>query len=1012
MKAQLQPKFGRKNGAAPAAGASAEEPDAPDGALTAAVPLVSELPPPPPIALDLAAAVPAGGRDDGQIVIKVEGMVQGAVLSAGRNNGNRTWSLATDQIAGLEYTLVHGPLIPHTLQVRVLAVAEDQATTLMLLETDIGTDGVATPLRLFAERRDDAAPAANGDDIETTAGLSRAITQSRQLARARIAAAKAAAAADEAGRHAAAAPDEIAILRDRMQALESELAAREREHADAAAAWDAERQAAIADLQAQVDTARADAEQAARSAAAHDFAIRERDAAAAWQREKELLLAEAQVRVEAATENGKPEKVRARVEATFDKERKKLRAEADRRVAEAAEAARTAAEAAAKQAAEAAHRDARAEAEERLTTARTEWDSERQASEAAAERRLSDAVGAARTAAEAHAAAVLAEARISWETETAARVAAAESAAESAAVETLAAARTAHAEECRAMAEAHESALAEAADSAAGRAQAGAEQALAAAQAAWRSERQTLETAIAASRAEAAAAAQRLNEAEAASRALQSEIERIQRQGAAETDHVLATRDIEMAALRTELESRIDAARRDGEAAGHAAVTQALSDDSDGVLAAARAEWEDELAGALARVRAETAAEAKAAQAGTLGAAVEAARAEWKAERLQTERAAQARLDAARSDAEAAHRALEEGQAAWEAEKQRLLADADARIAASGVADADSASAEAERRDAAVRAALADAERRWRRDLDIQVDAAEKRIAALRVAAETELEVERDKAVRTALAEARTRWECEFDQRLAEAEERWRAQEAKRIAVAQAEHEAELARRLEKVEAQHGRPAPSAAAAATVATGKSTAGKPVAPDPKLARTIAQWNRTHRRRKRMPLPHVPRRLALATICGAMIVGGGIYYQKGIDLWRKYAPVVDAEVAPHADEVTAQARQIAALVEAAIRERFPAAPPVAESDTRPGDDALDAILRHAWVKPEIANMRAEPSPDGALVATLARGIEVEQIEARGAWIHVRTRATNSQQGWMHASVLSSRAPQAAR
>ena len=239
MKAQLQPKFGRKNGVAMPVDAGIEALADPAADLGngehSSAPLADELPAPPPITLDLVPALPARDHGEGQIVLKIEGMAPGASLSAGRNNGNNTWSLAPDQIADLEYTLAHGPLFPHTLQVRVLSVAEDQATTLILLETDIGTDGEAAPLRLFAERPDATGRgAANGDDIETTAGLSRAITQSRHLARTRIAAAKAASEADNAG-GGAAESGELAELRNRIREIEDRLAAREQALADATA---------------------------------------------------------------------------------------------------------------------------------------------------------------------------------------------------------------------------------------------------------------------------------------------------------------------------------------------------------------------------------------------------------------------------------------------------------------------------------------------------------------------------------------------------------------------------------------------------------------------------------------------------------------------------------------------------------------------------------------------------------------------------------------------------------
>jgi hypothetical protein len=476
-----------------------------------------------------------------------------------------------------------------------------------------------------------------------------------------------------------------------------------------------------------------------------------------------------------------------------------------------------------------------------------------------------------------------------------------------------------------------------------------------------------------------------------------------------------ASRDIELAALRAELTGRIETARRDGEKAGRDAALQGLAEDENGTLATARAEWEDELNATVVRVRAEAAAEAKEAQARTLGAAVEAARAEWRSERQQIEAQFAAELESAQKAAEAAKRALDDARTGWEADKQRLLADADARIAAAGSGDTTAASAEAERRDEAVGAALAEAERRWQRELDIQVDAAEKRIAAMRVAAETELDAERERAVRTALAEARTRWEAEVAERLAEAEANWQAESNKRLATAQAELEGDFTRRLSRLEARIETPAPTAAASAAKGDAAQTKAKPDAAKPgkadaRLARTIAQWNRTHRRRRKLPLPHIPRRLAWASVVGALIVGGGVYYQKGIGLWQKYAPVVDAEVAPQAAEVTAQARQIAALVEAAIRERLPAPPPAEEAgipETAAGDDPL-AALRRAWVKPEIANLRAEPSADGSLVTTLPRGVEIEQIGVRGAWIRVRALVGAKPEGWMHASVLTSTAP----
>jgi hypothetical protein len=1052
MKVQLQPKFGRKNPGASDDSGNTDEPEAEasEFAVNApAAPLASELPPPPPIPLDLATALPRESKGFKHIVIKVERMAQGAGLTVGRNNGDRTWSLGPDEIKDVAYVLEHGPLIPHTLQVRVIGMSDDQATTLNLLETDIGTDGVASPLRLFTDTLKESKPAAaaaGGDDLETADGLSRAINQSRQTARARIAAAKAAAAADEGGITAEAAAD-AAALRERLQALETALSEREQEFSAAQEAWETERKSLAADAKAKIAAALDTASRTTHDADSREAARREHEARAAWEREKELLLAEANVRVEEAVESSKPDKVRARLGAEFDHERAKLAAEADKRVAAAEKAARAEAKAAAEAKLKAARKEAdeiakradaaieaaREEAAQALTEARTAWEQERQMLVGELDRRIAQAADAARQKAESNATRAFAAAQTEWETESKAlraeankRIAAAaeitrreadeqaaknlaaalakwkaETAALHAEAERITAAKLGAATaawqaERNALAETHGRELTQAVEAARGEA----EQALKAERRAWGDERKAI----------TAAAEQGLSNAMAARGALEAELAGARSVTGIAVDRAKATWDIEMAALRSEMEAKIAAARKEGEAAGRAAAAMSFAGDEAGAMVAARAEWERELAATVARVRQETAAEAKSAAAGTLGAAVEAARAEWKAERYHLEAHAQEGLDAARLEAETARREIVEARAAWETEKKRLLADADARIAAAGAGDADAASAEAARREAAVDAALSDAEMRWRREIEIQADANEKRLAAMRVSAESELDVERQKAVKTALAQARTKWEAEVETRLAKAHEAWKADESKRIAATEKQLEGALAKRLEAVEAKL--IAPALAGARAVAGSVAKQQKKGKGDSTLAATIAKWNKSHRRSKKFAFPRVSRRLALAAICVVALVGGGDFYREGVSLYRQYAPAAEAEVGARAGEVTSQAREFAARVGAAIREQFPddseAEQTLAESPLS-ANDVLTSVLRRAWIKPDSANMRAEPSPDGALVATLSRGAQVEQLGARGVWIHVRTAGANGQEGWVHASLLSSRAPE---
>ena len=54
------------------------------------------------VPLDIASAV-STDRKHGRLTVRVEGVLNGARLNRGQNNGDRTWSLNTDELDGLKY---------------------------------------------------------------------------------------------------------------------------------------------------------------------------------------------------------------------------------------------------------------------------------------------------------------------------------------------------------------------------------------------------------------------------------------------------------------------------------------------------------------------------------------------------------------------------------------------------------------------------------------------------------------------------------------------------------------------------------------------------------------------------------------------------------------------------------------------------------------------------------------------------------------------------------------------
>lgn len=96
------------------------------------------------IALDLAPLI-APYRRRGRFTLRIENLPQGARLTAGRNNGDRTWSLASDELDELFYVPPESLADDHVLALRLVSREEGNASTLALIELPIRA-GQCVPL--------------------------------------------------------------------------------------------------------------------------------------------------------------------------------------------------------------------------------------------------------------------------------------------------------------------------------------------------------------------------------------------------------------------------------------------------------------------------------------------------------------------------------------------------------------------------------------------------------------------------------------------------------------------------------------------------------------------------------------------------------------------------------------------------------------------------------------------------------------------------------------------------
>lgn len=364
------------------------------------------------IALDLGPLL-APYRKRGRLAIRVEQMPPLARLSAGRNNGDNSWSLGSDELEALNFQPPPGFDQPHMLAVRIIVHDSAGASTAAVLDYEISPDGAvpaAAPpnaamdaeataqLQRLQEalaemgdrldQRENALAAAKEDAEAARMALELAREdwekeEARRLAEAKTGWQKEADAAlgraQTTAEHSRAADEsELRALKDELAALRMELAARE---------------AALTEMRAAQTKTERDAEAGRREALrkAEDGWKAEEEtrlaaAKAAWQKETEAALAEARAAADYARADGEAEQRRVTDELT------RLHKAANTRDAEMTRLRATMINAEA--AAARAQRDALAKAEER-------WKSEEaarfQAAEAAWRAEMEAALAAAQT---------------------------------------------------------------------------------------------------------------------------------------------------------------------------------------------------------------------------------------------------------------------------------------------------------------------------------------------------------------------------------------------------------------------------------------------------------------------------------------------------------------------------------------------------------------------------------------------------------------------------------------
>jgi hypothetical protein len=221
-----------------------------------------------PIPLDLLSVVAPYKRHRG-ISIRLERLAHGARLSQGRNNGDRSWSLAPDELDGLEYTPPTDDYDAHTLAVRIISLDGGDGETLAVIDLPIAGK--------------------NGNPVSAPAISDGALSIELQQLRDELLKAKSSLAARET---------ELATVRRQAEDAERSRQAMKAEFGSAEEAWDRELRdqlaAAAAQANANLERARAAWETESASRQARSAARTVEDARKRWQEESQAALVKAQ----------------------------------------------------------------------------------------------------------------------------------------------------------------------------------------------------------------------------------------------------------------------------------------------------------------------------------------------------------------------------------------------------------------------------------------------------------------------------------------------------------------------------------------------------------------------------------------------------------------------------------------------------------------------------------------------------------------------------------------------
>ena len=114
-------------------------------ALAAAATLARDEDAPGAVALDLAPLI-APYRKHGRLSLRVERLPSRARLSRGHNNGDRSWSLMSDELDGVAYLPPGGAPEGCTLSIRIVSLDGGDGATLALLDYPVVPDGAVPPV--------------------------------------------------------------------------------------------------------------------------------------------------------------------------------------------------------------------------------------------------------------------------------------------------------------------------------------------------------------------------------------------------------------------------------------------------------------------------------------------------------------------------------------------------------------------------------------------------------------------------------------------------------------------------------------------------------------------------------------------------------------------------------------------------------------------------------------------------------------------------------------------------